>query len=176
MAFLVVLLTLLLSGLGFVLHVALKRRRLLAQTWESVLARAEHVDLDGLRKVAACYLQPDRNQLRIETNEMWELLGGLEGMNRLYQNAGAMLDLAIYAERWDDAEGPVIAEMIRRDAARVQRAVTRVQLTFFLGMGFLKTPFYVQEAAATYYLMRCRLLGMYENCHVALLPRLEAAL
>ena len=176
MLFLAALLSVFLSGLGYILFVAYRRHRLQAQSWDAVLDRAEHVDLEGIRTIAECYLHPDRHQLRIEPNEMWRLLGGLDGMNRLHRNANAILDLAVYAQRWDDAEGPVIAEMIRRDAVRVQSAVTRVQLTFVLGMGFVQAPFHVQEAAAAYFLMRSRLLGMYENCHVALVPRLAAAL
>ena len=170
----------LLSGMlvvGFVqLRWVFARRRLLSRSWEEVLEAVEHVDFTGVRTVAQCYLQPDKDQLRVEPDEMWALLGGLEGINRMQKNASAMLDLAVYAERWNDTEGPIIAEMIRRDAARLQSAVTRIQLTFFLGFGFVKTPFHVQEAAATYYLMRSRLLGLYENGHAALVPRLAEAL
>ncbi len=170
----------LLSGMLVVGAVQLRwvfaRRRLLARSWDEVLEAVEHVDFMGVRTVAQCYLQPDKDQLRVEPNEMWTLLGGLEGINRMQKNAAAMLDLAVYAERWNDTEGPVIAEMIRRDAARLQSAVTRIQLTFFLGFGFVKAPFHVQEAAATYYLMRSRLLGLYANGHAALVPRLAEAL
>ena len=176
MLFLVVLVFLLFSGLGYMLHVALKRRLLLAQSWEAVLGRVEHVDLHGIRTIAECYLQPDKDQLRIEPNEMWNLLGGLEGIDRLSRNAAAMVDLAVYAQRWNDTEGGAVTEMIRRDAARLNRSVMRIQLTFFCGFGFVRAPFHVQEAAAAYYLMRSRLLGLYHNGHIALLPHLEAAL
>lgn len=176
MLFLVVLLSMLFAGLGVITRLALKRRRLLMRSWDSVLASVERVDVDGIRLIAECYLLPDKHQLRIEPNEMWHLLGGLEGINRLDRNAQAMLDLAVYAQRWNDTEGAVISEMIRRDAARVRSAVWRIQFTFLLGFGFVKAPFHVQEAAATYYLMRSRLLGLYENCHVALVPRLAEAL
>lgn len=176
MPFLVALAVLFLFGTGYVLHAALKRRLLLSQSWETVLTRVERVDLEGIRRVAECYLNPDRNQLRIETDEMWRLLGGLEGLNRLHRNADTMLELAVYAQRWNDTEGPVIAEMIRRDALRVRRSVTRFQITYLLGFGFIKAPFYLQEAAAAYFLMRSRLLGVYENGHVALMPRLQAVL
>ena len=176
MPFLFVLLALFGSGLGYLLYAGFKRRMVMSQSWDSILARVESVELDGIRRVAECYLNPDRHQLRIETDEMWRLLGGLEGINRLQKNADAMLELAIYAQRWNDTEGPVIAEMIRRDALRVRRSVTRFQLTYVLGFGFIKAPFYLQEAAAAYFLMRGRLLGVYENGHVGLIPRLQAAL
>ena len=140
MLFLVALLSLLGCGLGYVLYAGFKRRLLLSQSWGSILGRAECVDVEGIQRVAECYLNPNRNQLRIETDEMWRLLGGLEGINRLQKNADAMLDLAIYAQRWNDTEGPVIAEMIRRDA------------------------------------LRGRPMGVYENGHAGLMPRLQAVL
>ena len=173
--YLLLLIALLVTVAGLQVRWAYRRRRLAAETWETVLCRAEEVDLEGIRAIAECYLRPDRNQLRIEPNEMWTLLGGLEGMARLRKNAAAMLELAVWAERWNDTEGPVVTEMIRRDAVRVRRSVMRVQLGFLFGVGFLRAPFHVQEAAATYYLMRSRLLGVYENCHAGLVPRLEAA-
>ncbi len=169
------LLTLAVVVLSLQLRWAYRRRQLMTRPWEDVLGRAEPIDLAGVRAIAECYLQPDRNQLRIEPNEMWQLLGGLEGLNRLQANAAAMLDLAVYAERWNDAEGAVVSEMIRRDSVRLRRAVTQVQMTFVLGAGFVRAPFHVQEAAATYYLIRSRLLGLYQNSHVALVPQLEAA-
>jgi hypothetical protein len=155
---------------------AIHRRQLMWQSWDTLLDRVERVDLNGIRAIADCYLQPDRDQLRIEPNEMWALLGGLEGVNRLRRNAAVMLDLAVYAQRWNDTEGAVISEMIRRDSIRLNRAVTRIQLTFFFGLGFVRAPFHVQEAAASYYLIRSRLLGVYQNSHIALVLRLEAAL
>jgi len=39
-----------------------------------------------------------RNQLRIEPEEMWNLLGGLEGLKRMQENATVLIALAAYAE------------------------------------------------------------------------------
>ena len=66
--------------------------------------------------------------------------------------------------------------MIRRDAVRLNRALTRIELALFSQLGWLRAPFHVQEVSASYYLIRSRLLGLYENSHAGLLPRLEAAL
>jgi hypothetical protein len=40
----------------------------------------------------------------------------------------------------------------------------------------MRIPFYIHEASAAYYLMRQRLLALYETSHAGLLPRLSAAL
>jgi len=78
---------------------------------------------------------------------MWKIVGGLEGINQLRANATIMLNLAVFAERWNCEQGPVISEMIRRDVLRLNGAVLRVQLAFFFRFGFVRAPFHLQEAA-----------------------------
>ena len=176
MILLAIFAALLLLLAGYQASFVLRRRRLENRSWEDVLTRVQPIDLVGVRSIANCYLHPDRHQLSIEPATMWEMIGGLEGLSRLRANAAVMLELAVYAERWNEEEGPVIAEMIRRDAVRLNRAVTRIELTLISQIGRVRAPFYLQEISASYFLMRSRLLGLYQNSHVALLPRLEAAL
>ncbi len=176
MMFLMLLVAMLVGVAGYQIRFAMRRRRLAARSWEDVLGRVEAVNIEGLRAIADCYLQPDKDQLRIEPSTMWEMMGGLEGIARLKANAAVMLELAVFAERWNGDQGPVISEMMRRDAVRLRSAVTRVQMVFLFHFGFLRAPFYLQEASASYYLMRSRLLGLYQNSHVGLVPRLQAAL
>ena len=153
----------------------LRRRALAALSWDEVIARIEPLDLDGIRSIADHYLHPDRDQLSIEPATMWEMVGGLDGLTRMRSNAAVMLELAVYAERWNEDEGPVVSEMIRRDAVRLNRAVTRIEITLLSRLGFVRAPFHLQEVSASYYLIRSRLLGLYRNSHAGLLPRLEAA-
>lgn len=176
MMVLVLLVAMLVGVAGYQIRFAMRRRRLAAKSWDEVLGRVEAVDIEGLRAIADCYLQPDKDQLRIEPSAMWEMMGGLEGIARLKANADVMLELAVFAERWNGDQGPVISEMMRRDAVRLRSAITRVQLAFLFHFGFLRAPFYLQEASASYYLMRSRLLGLYQNSHIGLVPRLEAAI
>ena len=154
---------------------AYRRRQLMAASWDIILERIEPVDLNGLRVIAECYLQPDKDQLCIQPDEMWSIVGGLDGISRLKANAAAMLDLAVFAERWDDAHGRVVSELIRRDAVRLNNAVTRLELAYIFQFWFIRAPFHIQEAAASYYLIRSRLLNLYQNCHAGLYPRLAEA-
>ena len=158
------------------LHFTSRRRRLAARTWEEVLSRIEPINFEGLRSIADCYLQPDKDQLRVEPGSMWELLGGLEGICNLKSNAAVMLELALYAERWNAEQAPVISEIIRRDRVRLNKAVNRIVLAHFLHFGSLDTAFNLQEVASSYFLMRGRLIGLCHSSHSALLPRLEATL
>ena len=43
------------------------------------------------------------------------------------------------------------------------------------GHHWVSVPFHLQEAASAYYLMRERLLALYETSHIALLPQLAQA-
>lgn len=175
MMFLVSLLSILFTGLGYIAYIARRRRMFLGRSWESVLAKLEPVDVEGLRRIAESYLNPGKDQLSIEPPQMWDMIGGLRGLHRLHSNAAIMLDLAVFAERWNWEQGPVISEMIRRDVARLNSAVRHIELAFVYQFGFVRAPFHIQEAVSSYYLLRGRLLGLYEASHAGLLPRLEAA-
>jgi hypothetical protein len=176
MAYFLILVALFISVAAVQLGWVIRRRRLAERSWEDLMSRVERVDFRGIQAIAECYLQPDKDQLRIEPNEMWMMLGGIQGIRRLRSNAAAMLDLAVYAERWNWEHGPIVAEMIRRDAIRLKRAVFRAEVAFAYRFGFIHAPFYLQEVAASYYLIRRRLIGLYQESHAGLLPQLEAAL
>jgi hypothetical protein len=166
----------LLALIAFVqLRFAYRRRELGKRSWQTILASVEPVDVEGLRRISDNFLKPDKEQLLLEPHEMWDIVGGLQGVARLRSNTTALLDLAVYAEAWSRMESRIIGEMIRRDAVRVRKAVWRIQLSFLLRRGVALTPFHLQEAASSYYLMRCRLLALYENTHAGLLPRLAEA-
>ena len=172
----VLLASLLVMMAGYQVRFVVKRRRLNNRSWQEVLARLEPIDLAGVRAIAACYLQPDQHQLSVEPATMWESVGGLEGLTRLRANAAVMLELAVYAERWNGEQGPVISEMIRRDAVRLNRAVTHIEVTLLSNLGWVRAPFYLQEVSAAYFLIRGRLLGLYQMSHAGLLHELEAAI
>jgi hypothetical protein len=176
MMYLLSLLALLIPVVVVQLRWAYRRRQLMMGTWKNVLTGIQKVDLEGIKAIAECYLQPDKDQLRIEPGEMWQIVGGLEGLERLKGNAEAMLNLAIYSERWNRGDGPVVSEMIRHDGMRLNRAVRQIQVRYLFGFGIVRTTFYLQDAVASYYLIRSRLLGQYQNTHVGLIPGLEAAL
>ena len=176
MGVVVSLLVLLLTVVAIQVQFALRKRRLFTQSWDSILSRVEPMDFPRMREIADLFLQPGKDQLRIEPNDMWKTVGGLQGLGQMRQNAQAMLDLAIYAERWQDDNGRVVSEMMRRDAMRVKQAIRNVELSFFWQMGLVRAPFHLQEAISSYCLMRARLMALYQTAHVGLIPRIEAAL
>ena len=176
MVSLVVLVLLFVGAFGYQAWVVYRRRLLESRSWEDLVAGLRKIDMNPLLEITENYLHPGSNQLRIEPWVMWKAVGGVSGVGRLWENADVMLDLARFAERWNDANGRVISEMMRRDAARVRKSLFYVQIAFLLQRGTVRSPFQLQEAISSYCLMRGRLLGMYEDTHVGRLQVLAQAL
>jgi len=59
--------------------VACSRHRISKCTWDQLVARIQPVGAEGVYRGRWINLAPAKNQLRIEPEEMWNLLGGLEG-------------------------------------------------------------------------------------------------
>jgi hypothetical protein len=145
-------------------------------TWDELLAQIKPVEPDGVMTVALNHLMPTKDQLRLEPEAVWNLLGGLDGLARMRENARVLIALAAYVERWNFDEGVIIAERMRRDGLQLRRAVFFVTIETLLGMRGVRIPFYLFEAASSYYLMKQRLLALYEMNHAGLYPRLAEVL
>jgi hypothetical protein len=116
------------------------------------------------------------NQIELEPETIFQLLGGVEGMHKMRENAQVMLEMAGYATRWNQVEGTIVAEMIRRDVRRLRHALWMVRFDMLWQNFSLRTPFRMQEAAASYQLMSSRLCALYESSHIGLYPQLAEAL
>ena len=171
----VLLVVLLASAAAYQFRFAAKRRAP-ARAWREIVSKLERVNMQGLQLIAESYLQPDAQQLSLEPPLMWELAGGDEGLRRLTANAALMLELAVVAEQWNKVEGIIVAEMLRRDALRLRRAVRSIRFSMLWSGASVTAAFHLREAVASYCLMRGRLLGLYQNAHIALVPALEVAL
>ncbi|MGI4854814.1 MAG: hypothetical protein ACRYF4_12305 [Janthinobacterium lividum] len=154
----------------------LRRRRLSRTTIQELLGRIQPVNLDSISEIAINFLNPSRRQLDLEPPAMWVGVGEMPGLGALIENSAAILDLAAFASRWNNVEGRVVAEMVRRDGVRLRRAVWKIQLATYFGLGRVFAPFQLQEAVSAYYLMRCRLLGLYQVAHIGMYPRLAEVL
>ncbi len=144
--------------------------------WSALVAGIQPLDMPQMERLAMSYLNPGKDQLGIEPAEMWALIGGYEGLNRMRGNAEAMLELARHVQRWNPTEGRVVAEMMRRDAVRLRTATRKIEMATLTQRYAALAPFSVQEASAAYYLMRQRLLALYESNHAGLRPQLASVL
>jgi hypothetical protein len=154
--------------------------RLNHRTWAQLVAGLQAIDSEGVCVVARDYLQPKIGQIELEPSSMWTLLGGHTGLRRMRDNADNMIALAAFAQQWNLEESVVVAERMRRDGLRLRRAVTRIEfgmkMQLILGRHLVSVPFQIQEAASAYYLMRERLLALYQSSHAGLYPKLASAL
>jgi hypothetical protein len=157
-----------------------RARQLTNASWEELVATIQPVASESITTVALDYLAPSKHQIEIEPHEIWELIGGLEGLQRMKKNATVLIALAVFAERWNFGEGVIVAERMRRDGLALRRAVRSIEWGLWIQYLFrthsLRLPFHLHEAAASYYLMRQRLLALYEASHAGRYHRLAAAL
>ncbi len=172
----------LLAIAGFAVFALFARRssiRLDNSSWNSLLAKIERVDFEGLHCVARDFLEPQPGQTAMEPEVIWHMLGGELGLRRMRVNADLLLHMAAFAAQWNDEEGVIVAERMRRDALRLRTALRQVRLGMLsqvvTGKHWVSVPFQLQEAASAYYLMRQRLLALYETSHEGLLPQLALA-
>ncbi len=168
-------LTIVFVGLPLV-RTRIKVSRLARLSWDELVAKLEPVPSEGISTVALDYLQPAKGQISIEPNSLWAMVGEAEGMRRMSANAEVLIALAAYARRWNFHESVIVAERMRRDGLALRRAMMRLSFGTALGFSQVRGPFNVQEAASAYYLMRQRLLALYETSHAGRYPLLAAAL
>ncbi len=149
------------------------------RSWNELVAGLQFIDFRGISLVARDYLDPRRGQIDLEPEEIWTLMGGDEGLRTMLANADRLIALAAFAQQWNLDEGVIVAERMRRDGLRLRKAVRQVQLgmlsQIFTGRHWVHVPFQLQEAASAYYLMRQRLLALYETSHIGLYPQLAEA-
>jgi hypothetical protein len=156
----------------------LKQRR---RGWHNLVADLYRLDMVELSAVALDYLTPCSNKREdLEPNEIWEFLGGYRGLRKMRDNADVLLALAAYAQRWNFDEAVIVTERMRIDAASLRRAVRSVELGL-IPSKFLKhyrftLPLHAQKASSSYYLMRQRLLVLYQTSHAGLYATLAASL
>ena len=144
--------------------------------WDDLLKMLQPIHFGGLEIVALDHIDPQGHQLKLEPGDMWALLGGPEGLRRMKQNTEVMVALAAYAGRWNMVEASIVAERMRQDALMLKRALFRIRIDAMLHRRPIRFPFYLHQAASSYYLMLRRLLCLYEANHAGLHPKLAAAL
>lgn len=153
-----------------------RARSLVSEDWETLVSRLHPVSFASLEKVALEHLQPNGPQIQLETEEIWNLLGGWDGLEKMAQNVETMIKLAAYVRVWNFEEAVIVSERIRYDSIILKRALFHIRLHRLFATYRLHVPFYMQQAASSYYLMTRRLLALYETNQFLLYPRLVEAL
>jgi hypothetical protein len=160
----------------------LRRLRASARkTWEELLESLISIDRRAIETVALDAVEPngqrrtDAAARDLSRDQIWNLLGGLDGVERLEKNSRVLIEMAAYLQR-RHPEASKTAEDLRLEATKLEWHVGRLRAA--KGNGSLELHFasYGQDAAVSYYLMVERLLGLYRENHVPLFGELQKAL
>jgi len=162
------------------LYYLLRARRASQSTWAGILARLAPVDNHNIAIVALDLIDEEGHPRiggipELEPGEIWDLLGGLNGLQTLGANCDVLIDLAAYVQLWYP-EALVVAEQLRLNAREIKWHIERLQGASQTGNLKSSFPDYAQRAAATYYLMTRHLLDLYESANLPGLTDLHAAL
>jgi hypothetical protein len=176
-------LALILSGLVWL---ALRAKRLQTErdavSWTDLLARLSPVGRVGIEEVAAVFLLPSSEQLdsrsiesRLESRDIWDFIGGIEGLETMQRNAEVLIELACYVQRWNQ-EASLVAEQLRLDANQIKTSLAKIKASRRQGKLSTWFPIHATRAAAAYYLMTRRLYALYAISNEGLLAELKAVI
>jgi hypothetical protein len=154
----------------------LRSRKLHGKSWETILARVIPIDRGNLR-IVALDLLGDADELdrrdgpcELESSDIVELVGDLQGLEAIRSNCEALIDLACYCQRLYP-EAIVIAEALRLNAREIRWHLDRLDAAARNGSSRAAFGEYAQRIATIYYLMTRRLIALYE---IANAPGTEA--
>jgi hypothetical protein len=172
---------LLIALIGTLLGDYLRARRAARATWEDLLKGLTWVDRDKVAKIALDAIaesgepRRDENSFTLDSSAIWDLLGGLEGLEVLEKNCHVLVELASYVQKWYP-EALVAAEQLRLNAREIEWHIGRLKAA--ARTGNLQSSFadYAQRATVIYYLMARNVLTLYEQASLPGLADLQRAL
>lgn len=178
--FLILVAIVVLGLAGTAIYSFVRARRASNSSWAGILARLVPVNNQNIAIVAHDLID-DNGKVRttdapeLEPEAIWDLLGGLDGLETLGANCDVLIDLAAYVQLWYP-EALVVAEQLRLNAREIKWHIERLEGA--AQTGNLKSSFadYAQRAAATYYLMTRHLVDLYAAANIPGLTELQAAL
>lgn len=163
------------------LYFVRRAHRVSSGSWEQLLKRLAVVDRDGVARVASDYVddfgrrKTSESDADLEPRQIWNLVGGLEGLETLERNCPVLIDLASYVQQWYP-EAVVLAEELRLNAREIEWHVERLRGASKSGNLELYFADYAQPAVVKYYQMTQRVLALYERGGLPMLVELEKAL
>jgi hypothetical protein len=158
-----------------------RARRSPEESWDSLMRRLISVDRASVAKIALDLIEEpgqsarDDSGFELEPSEIFQLIGGLKGLEVLEKNSQVLIDMASYLQR-SYPEALIIAEKLRQSAREIESHVGRLRGAAQNGNLEVSFPFYGQRVIATYYLMTRQLLNLFEQGNLPMLADLQKAL
>ena len=120
-------------------------------------------------------LRPEEHPRELGRQDIWKLLDGMEGINRIESNSRVLIEIAAYLQRWHP-EAAEIAEELRLEANRLEWHVQRLRAAESNHCLDLHFHSYGQRAAVSYYLMLQSVLALYQHSQEALFGDVQRVL
>ena len=133
----------------------------------------EIVALDVVEPSGA--LKSDDHQRELGRREIWRLLDGMEGINRLESNSRVLIEIALYLQHWHP-EIADMAEELRLEARKLEWHISRLRAAEKNQCLELHFHSYGQSAAVSYYRMLKQIIALYQRGEASLLGDLQRAL
>jgi hypothetical protein len=158
-----------------------RNRRSSPATFEALFAQLKWIDRNNIAQVALDLVDPSGRPMAgggdasLQPSQLWDLIGGLEGLELMERNSEVLIALAFYVQQWYPEALPV-AERLRLDARELKFHVGRLRGAAQKGNLQISFPFYAQRAVVTYYRMTRRVLELYEAANFSMLTDLQRAL
>jgi hypothetical protein len=158
-----------------------RSRRVSASSWEDLLARLAAVNHHTIEQIAfdaideSGHPRTDSHAKALRPEEIWQLVGGLQGLEILESNSLVLIDIASHLQQWYP-EALETAGDLRLKAREIQWHVSRLRTAARTGAleGWFAN--YAQNTVAAYYLMTRSLLALYQTGRMPLLADIQRAL
>jgi hypothetical protein len=150
-------------------------------SWNDLLKRLKLLDRDSIARIALDTIDEpnlsgtEETDLPLDPEEIWPLIGGLDGLEVLAHNCTVLVDMAFYVQKWHP-EAVVVAEQLRLNAREIEWHLERLKGAARTGNLKSAFPDYAQRAITTYYLMTRSLLALYERGNLPEFADLQVAL
>ncbi len=142
------------------------------------MARLVAVDRDKVSVIAGAFdgsAVQTATAVELDDGQVWDMLGGMGGVEALAANCDVLIDLACYVQHWYPEALPV-AEQLRLNAREIQWHLERLKGAERRGNLQAVFPDYAQRAVAVYFSMTRSILSLYEASQVPGWSQLHAAL
>lgn len=153
----------------------LRAHKVSTNDWSLLLGRLKRIDRDKFFAVALDLLDGVDADGHLDPDLIFEMIGGMRGLDALEQNSEVLVDLAAYVQRWYP-EALQLAEELRLNAREIKWHVGRLRGAAQTGHLQDQFPIYAQRAVATYYLMTRSLLVLYEGINFPAVAELQRAI
>jgi hypothetical protein len=147
------------------------------QEWEALLGGLVEINREGLDRVALDTIEPigrrrtDELARELEPEQIWDLLGGIEGIEKLESNSRIIVQMADYLQR-SYPNAADVAATLRSQAAELTWQVERLRMAVNQGTIEFHVTTYAPNVAIAYYLMEQRLQILLRIANIPSLRRL----